>query len=164
MPTPTAITPSAGNPVTVTTGQLTAVSYPAGNGINDILLSATESSITPAFSVLDNTGAYRTNANGSSPEVVTLGFAQGQATTVVIDPELDLAFDPAVFTLDITAGTAKALSTTGGAVSEPVTLTEAPQSETDLDNENVFAYVVPNNADTMGLKLSFNVGVEGFFQ
>lgn len=152
--------------VATTSGELgsddiAVFSTPMGTGFNRVAMTTGTSLANPAIVVLasDQFRAQTTNdpTTGASAETLLAGFDTGDSAIIVVDRSYDLASAPAHYDLTITTGDAQPLSTTGGAVSEPVLTTSGADG---FELANVFYFDVTTENEIDGLELSWSQPVD----
>ena len=171
LPAATAITLDANGAAALKTesianDELKTYSIAMGNGLNTVTVTpdATATQLAPAFAV--NAGSTfhisaGTSTQGGAVTSLAAGFNAAEAATIVVDPEINLGFNPEKFELDVTTSSGNALSTTGGNVTTTVRDATTPTAVADLPNMDTFFYDVAAAGDILGANLHFNLPVEG---
>ena len=168
-------------PLTVTAGQATQLSdtidnahdrfyaAPMAAGLHEVVVVGTPSSVfAPAFEIITN-DAVRADAEETfdpvlgfdPPEVVIGGFRTGDSTLIVVDPQVNAAFDPQSYTITVKAGTAVPLPVDGSSIASPVLRATPPQVNGDVVDLNTFFYDVADAGDAPGFALHFDRPVDG---
>jgi hypothetical protein len=109
--------------------------------------------------MLLNNSVYKTSADegARAASVQSAGFAATDTSLIVADFTYNYGPGPEPFTLTVQTGTASALSTTGGTVTQ----TLIDDDFTTIANLNAFYYDVSGADEIDGLALTWNVPVDG---
>ena len=138
-------------------GEVKLFSIAMGEGINAASLESSAVQLQSSLVITNTRGGATTfkalaDGDDTTPaEVSVLGIRTGDNSTVVADSVLDYANQPTDFDLSVTIGSAGALSTSGGDVTQP-------GSATDF---SVFHYDVGADGLLLGLDVAFDKPVAG---
>ena len=164
-PTPIALASGEGTVNDTISGELKFYTAPMGTGFNQAVVNM--DTANPSVVLLRN-GAYKDSADqyleaglfGSTvvpADLLVLGFDDSDTALIVADYTYNYGPDPEPFALTVRTSEASALSTTGGAVSQPAR-TDSPSTFFDF---NVFYYDVTAADQIVGLDLAWNTPVDG---
>ena len=158
--TPTMLTVTNGVATSTGTrqpGEVKLFSVAMGEGINSASLESTAAQIQSSVVITSTRGTATTfrgigDGDDTTPaEASAIGIRTGDSSIVVADSVLDYANQPTPYDLTVKVGTAGALSTSGGDVSQP-------GNETDL---STFYYDVAPDGLLVGMNVAFDVPVAG---
>ncbi len=162
--TPTALTVTSGAATstgTIDPGDVQLFTVSMGEGNNDIELSVDIDQVQESVVALNaHAGTVTVKGTGDGDPGVgatavtsAFGVLPGDTSTVVVDSVFDYTNTPYDYELTVTLGTAGALSTSGGDVSQP--------AGTSSDDPAVFYYDVAADQKLIGMDIAFDRPVAG---
>jgi len=138
-------------------GEVKLFSVAMGEGINTAELNVNAAQAVGSLVVTNTTGVNTVvkgvvDADPSPATLASLGFKAGDTTLIAVDHLFNFAAQPIDYVLIVTTGGAGALSTNGGAVTQP----------SDAIDFSVFFYDVAADLEITGMDLAWDVPVVGF--